>query len=94
MPAPLLPMMAVVVPSLDEEGEVGEHGARRARVVEAGAAELDLGGRRGARPVTPEASTLVLVSSTSWARRADTAARGIIETMKVAITTDMRICSR
>jgi hypothetical protein len=34
------------------------------------------------------------VSSTSWMRSAETAALGIIEIMKVAITTDMRICTR
>ena len=34
------------------------------------------------------------VSSTSWIRAPDTAARGTIEMVKVAITTDIRICTR
>ena len=34
------------------------------------------------------------VSSTSWIRPPDTAARGTIEMVKVAITTDIRICTR
>src|SRR4051794_1954634 len=39
-------------------------------------------------------TTLGSVSSTSWIRSADTAARGTMETTKVAITTDIKICTR
>ena len=95
LPAPVLPTIAVVWPGAGGEGDVGQHRVFGARVVEADVAELDLG--RVDRPLRPggrAARTVDSVSSTSWMRPADTDARGIIEIMKVAITTDIRIWMR
>ena len=47
--------------------------------------------RTGLRRAAPREES---VSSTSWMRSDDTDARGIIDTMKVAIITDNRICTR
>ena len=95
LPAPVLPTIAVVWPGAVENETPREH-----RV---------LGARDSGSPTSSNSSapwvatsrtgsvggtTLGSVSSTSWMRSADTDARGIIETMKVAITTDMRICTR
>ena len=77
------------------EGDVAR--ARRARRPGSGTR------RRGAR-TEPWSSTSRIgvaggttdgsVSSTSWMRPADTAERGIIDSMNVAIITDIRICTR
>ena len=71
-------------------------GARRARVLEAS--------RRAIRPCRASAAehgaarfggtTDESVSSTSLIRSAQTAARGTIISMNVAIITDIRICTR
>ena len=72
-----------------------EHRVLGARVVEADVAELERAVRRRRRaPGSSGGTTLGSVSSTSWMRSADTDARGIIDTMNVAITTDIRICTR
>ena len=95
LPAPVLPMIAVVSPGADSERDVVEH-----RMTGAGVGERDVDGTRSC----PARSTSVTgdsggrtddsVSSTSTTRSAATDARGIIDSMNVTITTDIRICSR
>ena len=95
LPAPVLPTMAVVVPATVVKEMSRQHRLLGAGVVEADVAQLEsprLGQRRP--PGRPGGTTLDGVSSTSWIRSEDTEARGIIDTMNVAITTDHRICTR
>ena len=72
-----------------------QHRLLGARVLELHVAQLDLAARSaprstGGRRRRPTAS----VSSTSPMRSAETAARGTIISMNVAIMTDIRICIR
>ena len=70
-----------------------QHGVLGARVGEVDVVELDAPGGRGrVDRVRPAPTTDGSVSSTSPMRFAQTAARGIITNMKVAIMTPMRIC--
>ena len=66
-----------------------------ARIGETDAAQIELV-RGRLTSVTPlvGGTTEDSVSSTSPIRSEDTAARGIITSMKVAIITDIRICTR
>ena len=83
------------LPGRGRERDVAEHRVLGAGVVEADVAELERAVRRRRRaPGSAGGTTLGSVSSTSWMRSADTDARGIIDTMNVAITTDIRICTR
>ena len=97
LPAPVQPMIAVVCPAAAVKRDVAQHRvARRPGSGTSTPRELDarrasatavtgVGGRR--RPTDS-------VSSTSPIRSAQTAARGTITSMKVAIMTAIRICMR
>ena len=94
LPAPVLPTIAVVWPGAVANEMPLSTGVLGARVVEADVANSSAPGSSTSRTGSTGGTTLGSVSSTSWMRSADTDARGIIEIMKVAITTDMRICTR
>ena len=95
LPAPVLPTIAVVWPGAVANEMSLSTGVLGARVVEADVAELEravlddvahrVGGRNDARR---------RCRAPPGCGPADTDARGIIETMNVAITTDIRICTR
>jgi len=93
LPAPVLPMIAVVLP-----GSARKEMSRRTGSAAPGCgtrrAELHLGARRQLAHRRQRRAHRCSVSSTSLIRSAQTAARGIIIEMNVAIITDMRICSR
>ncbi len=95
LPAPVLPMIAVVCPGWAASEMPERTGAGRTRVGEADVDQLELApqGDLAARATTA-GTTEESVSSTSPIRSAQTAARGIMIAMNVAIITDMRICIR
>ncbi len=88
-------MIAVVWPGRATKEMSLQHRRLGARVAELDVAQLEvplprqLGHRDRAA-----ATTVDSVSSTSWMRSAQTAARGTIMNMKVAIITAIRICMR
>ena len=92
LPAPVLPMTAVVWPGQRRERHALQHRLLGPRVAEADVAELerrDPGGdrHRVARGRRPTAA----VSSTSTMRSAHTAARGAMRATNIAIITAMSI---
>ena len=94
--APVLPMIAVVCPARRRKRDVAQHRRRRRpgsgtrrRANSSSPRVGDVGDRLGRRRRTDDS-----VSSTSLMRSAQTAARGTMIAMKVAIITDIRICIR
>ena len=75
------------------ERHAAQHGVLGARVAELDVAELDVAALAGLlEPGMSGSLTEGSVSSTSWMRVAEAAARGTMTNMRTAIITDMRIC--
>ena len=95
LPAPVLPMIAVVWPGWRGKRDAREHGTGRTGVGEPDVDQLELTPQGDLAARAPTGGTTEdSVSSTSPIRSAQTAARGIMIAMNVAIITDMRICIR
>ncbi len=84
-------MIAVVV-QLDGEGDVAQHQVLGTEAGEVDVVELDPAGGDRASTRDRQAPTPESVSRTCPMQFAQTAARGTITNMKVAIMTPMRIC--
>ena len=96
LPAPVLPTMAVVVPGRGGEGDVAEHRLLGARVVEADAAQLERAVARAASRTGSAGGTTrrLGVEHLLDAAAGRPTARGTIDSVNVAITTDIRIWTR
>ncbi len=95
LPAPVLPTIAVVWPGAVANETSLSTGCSAPGIVEARRrSNSSAPGVTTSRTGSTGGTTLGSVSSTSWMRSAETEARGIIEITNVAITTDIRICTR